>query len=196
MIEEALEFARKLREKQPPEVLSAVLFGSLARGEATRVSDIDIAIIYSQKDRKMVETLESMTGERIQLTHLSLEELKDEPTVAGVLSGEGELLYGRPVSLNAEDIELEPMMVVAYDTSGLNSNNRSRLHRALYGGVSTYYTRNGQKVVKEYPGVVEEMGAERLGKGVLMVKRRKYPQVLGALKAYGAEYREIPVWTY
>jgi hypothetical protein len=40
------------------------------------------------------------------------------------------------------------------------------------------------------------VGAERLGKGVLLVDRRKYPKVVGTLKAYGAKYKEIPVWTY
>ncbi len=195
MIKEALEFAGRVREAKPKGVLSLVLFGSVARGEATRESDIDIAVIYSEKDDEVVSELESMAGERIQLTHLSLEELKKEPTVAGALSGEGILLYGSPVSISAEDLELKPMMIISYDTSGMSRNARSRLQRALYGGTSTY-VKDGEKVKKHYPGIVEEIGAERLGKGVLLVDRRRYPKIAGTLKTYGAKYREIPVWTY
>jgi predicted nucleotidyltransferase len=195
VIEEALEFARRVRKEKLEGVLSLVLFGSVARGEATRESDIDIAVIYSEKDDEVVRKLESLAGGRIQLTHLSLEELKEEPTIAGALSGEGILLYGAPVSISAEGLELRPMMIISYDTSGMSRNARSRLQRALYGGVSTY-VKDGEKVKKEYPGVVKEVGAEKLGKGVLLVDRRRYPKIAGTLKAYGAKYREIPVWTY
>jgi predicted nucleotidyltransferase len=195
MLDKALEFARRVRKKNPEGVLSVVLFGSVARGEGTRESDIDIAVIYSEKDPETVEALGALAEERIQLTHLSLDELKDEPTMSGALSGEGVLLYGRPVTVRAEEMELRPMMLLAYETTELDRNARSRLQRALHGGVSTYM-KGGQRMVKKYPGVVQEVGAERLGKGVLLVDRRKYPKVVGTLKAYGAKYKEIPVWTY
>jgi predicted nucleotidyltransferase len=195
MLDKALEFARRVRKKNPEGVLSVVLFGSVARGEGTRESDIDIAVIYSEKDPETVEALGALAEERIQLTHLSLDELKDEPTMSGALSGEGVLLYGRPVTVRAEEMELRPRMLLAYETTELDRNTRSRLQRALHGGVSTYM-KGGQRTVKEYPGVVQEVGAERLGKGVLLVDRRKYPKVVGTLKAYGAKYKEIPVWTY
>jgi predicted nucleotidyltransferase len=189
-----LKFARKVKEKKPDGVLSLVLFGSVARGEASKESDVDIAVIYSEKDPETLKMLDSL-AEGIQLTHLSLEELKEEPTMSGALSGEGILLYGRPVTIEAEEIELKPMMLIAYDTTELSRNDKSRLQRALYGGVSTYM-KEGERRVKEYTGVVREVGAKRIGKGVLLVERRRYPRVIGTLRAYGAKYNEIPVWTY
>jgi len=195
MLDKALEFARRVREKKPAGVLSVVLFGSVARGEEAKESDIDIAVIYSEKDPKTVEAVGALADGRIQLTHLSLDELRDEPTMSGALSGEGVLLYGRPVTVKAEEMELRPRMLLAYETTELDRNARSRLQRALHGGVSTYM-KGAQRKVKKYPGVVQEVGAERLGRGVLLVDRRKYPTVVGTLKAYGAKYKEIPVWTY
>jgi predicted nucleotidyltransferase len=195
VLDRALEFVRKVKERKPEGVLSLILFGSVARGEGTRESDIDIAVIYSEKDPGIVKMVDSLAEERIQLTHLSLEELKEEPTLSGALSGEGILLYGHPISIKAEEIELKPMMLIAYDTTELGKNDRSRLQRALYGGVSTYMKR-GERKVKEYTGAVQEVGAERIGKGVLLVERRRYPRIIGILKAYRAKYKEIPVWTY
>lgn len=195
MLDRALAFARGVKERDFEGVLSVVLFGSVARGEATRESDIDIAIIYSEKDEDAVKEINSLAGEGIQLTHISLEELEDEPTIAGALSGEGVLLYGSPVVIRGKDMELKSKMLVAYDTSGLSQNDKNKLQRALYGGISTY-KKDGKRIVKRYEGLVERISGERIGKGVLLVDRRSYPRVTGALKAYGAKWKEIPVWTY
>ena len=44
-------------------------------------------------------------------------ELKEEPTLIGALSGEGILLYGKPITVSLEDMELKSKMIIAYDLS-------------------------------------------------------------------------------
>ncbi len=193
MFKEAVEFSSKIKDFDP--VISIILFGSVARGEATVESDVDIAIIYSKKDDEIVRKINSLKPEEFQLIHLSIEELKEEPTLIGALSGEGILLYGRPITVLLDDMELKSKMIIAYDTSRLDQNARSKLNRALYGGKSTYFKDN-KKETKFYPGIVDTIRAEKIGKSVLMIDRKNYPEITKTLKLFHAKWKEIPVWTY
>ncbi|MFQ6052005.1 MAG: nucleotidyltransferase domain-containing protein [Candidatus Hydrothermarchaeota archaeon] len=193
MFRQAIEFSNKIKDFEG--VLSIVLFGSIARGEATRDSDIDLAIIYSEKKDDVVRKINAMAPEKFQLTHLSIEELKDEPTISGALSGEGILLFGKPVIVSVEDIELKPKMIIAYDTSELDQNTRNKLYRALYGGTSTYMKEN-EKKVKRYVGIADRIRAEKIGKGVLITDRRNAPEITKTLERFNARWKEIPIWTY
>lgn len=42
------EFMRRLQEKYPREILSAILFGSVARGDFTSDSDIDVLLVVEK----------------------------------------------------------------------------------------------------------------------------------------------------
>lgn len=66
--------ATKLRErlqKSHPEVMAAYLFGSVARGEARRSSDIDLAVLYRAAPSPTLEGL----GISLQLQDVLEEEL-------------------------------------------------------------------------------------------------------------------------
>lgn len=193
MFKDAVDFSGKINGFEG--VLSIILFGSVARGESTAESDVDIAVIYSEKKEGIVRKINSIKPEEFQLVHLSIDELKEEPTLIGALSGEGILLYGKPVTVSLEDMDLKSKMIIAYDTSKLGQNARSKLNRALYGGKSTYMKKN-KKETKFYKGITEEIRAERIGKGILMVDRKNYPEITKTLKRFHAKWKEIPVWTY
>jgi predicted nucleotidyltransferase len=193
MFKDAIDFSNEIKDFDG--VLSIILFGSVARGEETIKSDVDIAIIYSQKKNKTIKKINSIKPEEFQLIHLSMDELKDEPTLMGALSGEGILLYGKPITVSLEDMELKSKMIIAYDTSKLDQNTRSKLNRALYGGKSTFIN-NNKKKIKSYPGIADEIRAEKIGKGILMIDRKNYPEITKTLKIFNAKWKEIPVWTY
>lgn len=193
MIEEAFKFTEKIKNFKG--ILSIILFGSVARGEETPQSDIDLAVIYSERDVEVVNKINSMAPENFQILHLTLPELSEESTIAGALSGEGILLHGSPVVVEAEEIELKSRMLISYNTSRMKQNQRSKLQRTLYGGISTYLKGNERKV-KHYPGLVDKIKAQRVGKGVLMVERHNAPEITKTLKMYGAKWKEVPVWTY
>lgn len=193
MFRDAIDFSNEI--KNFDKILSIVLFGSVSRGEETVESDVDIAIIYSRKDNETVMKINDIKPEKFQLIHLSIDELKEEPTLMGALSGEGILLYGRPINVSLEDMNLKTKMIIAYDTSKLDQNTRSRLNRALYGGKSTYMKDN-KKEIKLYQGIVDDINADKIGKGTLMIDRKNYPEITKVLRRFNAKWKEIPVWTY
>jgi hypothetical protein len=49
----ALEFVEKVRQRFESQLISAVLFGSRARGEATPDSDMDVLIVMAKVDPKI-----------------------------------------------------------------------------------------------------------------------------------------------
>jgi predicted nucleotidyltransferase len=193
MFKNAVDFSNKIKDFE--DIISIILFGSVARGETTVESDVDIAIIYSKKKEEIVRKINSIKPEEFQLIHLSIEELKEEPTLIGALSGEGILLYGKPIIVSLKDMELKSKMIIAYDTSKLDQNARSKLNRALYGGKSTYLKDN-KKETKFYRGIVDYIRAERIGKGILIIDRKNYPEIIKTLKRFNAKWKEIPIWTY
>lgn len=193
MLKDAVKFTNKI--KNFDEILSVVLFGSVARGDFDKYSDVDIAIIYSRKNPEIIQKINLLAPEKFQVLHLTLDELVDEPTLAGALSGEGILLHGKPVTLSIEDEDLKSQMIIAYDTTDLKRNIRSKLYRTLYGGSSTYYV-GGVKKKKKYPGIIERITAKKLAKSVILVDRHNAPEIIKTLRRFNAKWKEIPVWTY
>lgn len=193
MFKKAVDFSNKIKEFE--NIISIILFGSVARNEATRESDVDIAIIYSKKNHQTIRKINDIKPVEFQLIHLTIDELKDEPTLTGALSGEGILLYGKPITISLDDIELKSKMIIAYDTSKLDQNSRNKLNRALHGGKSTYKKKN-KKETKFYPGILDGIRAEKIGKGVLIIDRKNYPEITKTLKIFNAKWKEIPIWTY
>lgn len=178
-----------------PGVLAVTLFGSAARGEATIESDIDIAVIYDKKNEGVMKRVEKLAPPRVHIVHVAQKELKKNVPLAGALSGEGLLLFGKPVALQAKKLKLKPMLIIAYDTRELDENARNKLSHALYGRTST--TKRGKKVyVRKYEGLTARPGIWKIGKAVLLVSRERASAITRTLETHGAKWKEIPVWTY
>jgi len=193
LFKEAVEFTSKIKDLEG--ILSIILFGSVARGESGRKSDIDLAIIYSKKHTDTIRKINSMASEKFQILHITLDELKDEPTLTGALSGEGIIMYGKPVTVTVEDMALKSKMIIAYDTSNLSQNQRNKLNRALFGGVSTYKIGEKRKI-KHYPGIVDELPVQKIARSVFLLDRKNAPEITKTLKQFHAKWKEIPVWSY
>jgi predicted nucleotidyltransferase len=193
MNEEIINFVDKV--KKFPGILAIALFGSYARGEVTKTSDIDIVVVYSKKRDELIKKINELASERMQIVHVSLDELSENATLSGALSGEGLLLYGRPVNINTNKIGLKPKLLITYDTSTMSKLDRVKLNRALYGGKSTSVYK-GKKYVSKYEGIVAQEGIENIGKATLLIDRGKESLVLGVLKTHKAIWKEIAVWTY
>lgn len=181
--------------KNFPGIQSVVLFGNLATGKKiSRESKIDMAIIYSKKDKEIVKWIRYLATDKFKLHHLTPDELKDNPRIVDALSGEGILLQGNPVTLKLDDVELKSQMLISYNTTKLTQNERSKLNRALFGGISTYLQGDVRKR-KNYPGIVEKLHAQRIGKGVLLIDKRNASEITKTLSGFNAKYKEIPIWT-
>jgi len=181
--------------KNFPGIQSVVLFGPLASGDKVSTdSKIDMAIIYSKKDREIIKWIRYLATDKFKLHHLTPDELKDKPEVINALSGEGILLQGNPVIISMDGLELKSQMLISYNTTELAQNERSKLNRALFGGVSTYLQK-GERKKKYYSGIVEKLHVKRVGKGVLLVDRQNAKQITETLSGFNAQWKEIPIWT-
>lgn len=192
MIKDALEFSEKI--KTLPGIQSIILMDYTGWGELIKDSNVTLVIIYRKKDKQTVEKIDSQLPEKFHVTHLNIKELKTDHKFLDTLS-DGLILYGQPVTVEAEDIYLKAKMIISYDTSKLNQSERSRLNRALYGGISTYQ-KNGKRIIKQYPGLVEQIDAQKIGKAVLIVNRLNASQITQTLERYTATYTKIPIWGY
>jgi len=207
MFKEALEFSDKI--KRFSGIQSVILLHYKAKDEpgtkgykskksGTGESDIDsnfnLLVVYRKKDEKIIKKIESLVPENLNLINININELKDEPHILNALS-DGIVLHGHPLVLKAEDVYLKARMIISYDTSKLHQGERSRLNRALYGGISTYQ-KDGERIRKEYPGLVERIGAQKIGKAVIIVNRLNAFQISQVLERFGADWEKIPIWSY
>lgn len=191
--EAAVELSENI--KNFPGIQSIVLFGPLASGDKLSTdSKIDMAIIYSKKDREIIKWIRYLATDRFKLHHLTPEELKEDPQIINALTGEGILLHGNPVVLSIDDMELKSKMLISYDTTDLKQNERSKLNRALFGGVSTYLQK-GERKKKYYAGLVDKLHAQRIGKGVLLIDRQNANEITRTLARFQTKWKEIPIWT-
>ncbi|BDZ68929.1 hypothetical protein [Methanobacterium ferruginis] len=159
------------------------------------LKNMDMVVVYSSNIENSFKLVEGLAPDKSRIKQITLDELKDTPELKAAMSGEGVLLHGKAVDVTAEGMQLKSRVILTYDTTKLNQNNRNKLNRALYGGISTY-KKDGERIIKEYPGLVEKIKAQKLGKGVLMVDRFNSSMIIQTLKNFEAEWKEIPVWTY
>lgn len=190
----AIDFAEKIKEIKG--VVQVILFGSVARGEDKANSDIDVAIVHEGRDKfGIMKEINRLKDEKIQATFLDIKELPNETELTGALSGEGILLYGRPIKIKTEKTELKAKILISYSLSKLTQTNKVKVNRALYGSVSKSEFK-GKRYKTETKGLVNEPSIDKINKGVLLVDRNKATKIISMFKRFGVDFREIPVWTY
>jgi predicted nucleotidyltransferase len=189
----AVDFAGKAAKIKG--IVQIVLFGSVASGEDTPQSDIDIAIVHTADKFSVMEKINAFKPSKIQTTFVHIRDLYKETELIGALSGEGLLLHGNPIIIRSEKTHLVPKTVICYYLTGLKQTEKVKLNRALYGSVSK--SSYGKKRYRtEVKGMLAEAGAEKLLKGVMIIPRKKSFKVINLLKRFKAKYQEIPIWCY
>lgn len=186
----AIDFANKIQKIKG--VTHIILFGSVALGEDTDESDIDIGIIHKRKKFELLREINKVKPEKVQVTLLTLNELPKEGELVSAFSGEGILLYGSPIIIKKDRLKLENKVIISYFLNKLKQSDKMKVNRALYGSVSKF-RKNGKQYVTETKGFLNEPGIEKLNKGVLLVDRIKSNKIIGLLKRFNVEYKEIPV---
>ena len=190
----AVDFADNIINLENKHILQVVLFGSVARGEDTANSDVDIAIIHDLKDTDKLKTMiHKFQHDRVQCSYFSLQQLPRETEILSALTGEGILLHGQPINVKLKTRELNPRTLIIYDTSQLPKTERMKLNRALHGSVSRSKYKKKEYVTKT-SGILKERGIQKLSKAVLLVEPKKAVSVLKTLKTFNAKWKEILVW--
>jgi len=175
------------------DVKAVILYGSLARGEFTSRSDIDLFILTTDnKTRKevldKVIELESEIGRNIQPTIRTVAELQKTDT--GLLQNifqEGKILYLREPSdiPSALLLQQKPYLIYSFQISSLTQKDKARFNRQLYE-----QTRKGYR----YKGLLQEIGGQKLSSGCVMISYEQRERIERLFKKFRVKFDQLKVW--
>lgn len=188
-----------LRRRLPrPATRAAVVFGSVARGEATEDSDLDLLVIprSARDEEAILAAIREVEGEHdvpiaAILADLSLSDLERQ-FLDSVLR-EGMPIVGAMPRVDVRELQLEPVRLVNFDLRELPVPRKVRLERELFG----YTTRKryrGKEYVRSVPGRLAEWGGRKIGRGTVLVPERAASSLDRLLRAHGAKRIMIPMW--
>lgn len=174
-----------------------ILFGSVARGDFTEESDIDIFIDTDSDIEKEVYKLVALFNESKVRGIWKLKGLRNEISVKvgkldmwslkrNVISS-GILLYGKFKEI-PETVEY--YLLVRLDMKGINPNKQMTIWRTLYG----YKQKIGKKLyVGE--GLIKKLGGEKIGKAVFLVPMGNRGQIVELLKKNKIKHTVNELWS-
>jgi len=179
-------------------VRSAILFGSSARGAATEESDVDVFLDCAEGARDEVRRLAYGISDRLGVPFSLV--FYDEREREGFDSQflDSILRHGRPLIgalpiLSPRDLDLEPLRLVSYRTQALRPPERARFLRALDGYRTT--KRVGRKrYVVEKPGILQELGGWRVGRGAVVVPEHALEAFDDLLRRFRVTRSMVPIW--
>ena len=179
-------------------VRAAVVFGSVARDQATEDSDMDLLVVpRSRRDEDAilgeVRRVEAESEVRIAaiLASPSLREL--ERQFLDSILREGKPIVGRMPKVGVRELDLEPMRLVAFDLRDLPQRGKVRLERELFG-LTTRKRYKGKEYVRQVRGKLDAWDGRKIGRGTLLVPERSVTELDTLLRAHKAKRILIPVW--
>lgn len=183
----------KLREIDG--LIASIVYGSFARGDVSRDSDIDILNIY--EDEESLENGERPTtglGRKIdtdrilQFNDITLQDIEEDEGRSILTSAlhEGEILFmKKPLSVSASELPpKDPFQIIAYDTSNCSNKKVSKLHYQLYG-----------KKGRKKKGLVGGSNTcWKISDSTLLVDKSSAEDIKKVLDDLEAEYKVWDVW--
>lgn len=175
------------------DVKAVILYGSLARGEFTSRSDVDLFILTT-KDKtqkeihdKVIE-LESEIGRNIQPTIRTITELQKTDT--GLLQNifqEGKILYLREPSdiPSAILLQQKPYLIYSFQISSLPQKEKARFNRQLYEQTRKRY---------KYKGLLQEIGGQKLSAGCVIIPYEQKEKIEKFFKKFKVKFEQLKVW--
>lgn len=198
----ALELAQKLREV--PYLEAVILFGSAARDEMHKKSDIDILLLFdcphNPETSDEASMVQRMAGQ-IEMKY----ELKNSFSFVFLNRGEkldsdflwktardGIMLYCRPEKLLGQEEYLKPMALISYQFGEIASKNKMYVKRRLYG-YRVQKTIKGKEYVSEGKGIVTEHG-RKIGRATFIINARKSNEIIKLFEEKGVKYSISKIW--
>lgn len=190
-LEEFVKRARKL-----PNLEAIILFGSLARGEEDRRSDIDLLMIFDHKNpeeyipnvSKIISKLSPRREVRPVLTNL-----KDyDPDFLNNVIREGRVLFGKVV-LSPKKLGLKAYKIIHYSTKGLDNALKMRLYRSIHG-YKIKTMKRGKIYTSEKGGLINQRDVILLGTNVIALPENLAKEFLRFLEVNNITHRTWKVW--
>lgn len=179
--------------KEMENIQQIILFGSVAKNEATRNSDVDIFIEVKNESKKFSHAVDSILenfyksreglsfkirgiDNKINIIIGHLEDWKD---LKVSLESTGIMLYGRYIPAK---IEGRKYAMISWDNVG---KNRGAFLNKIYG-----FKVGG----KSYSGLVERLGGRKIGKSSIMVPIESREEIIKLLKPYQVNAKIIEIY--
>ena len=175
------------------DVKAVILYGSLARGEFTSRSDVDLFILTTEyKTQKEIHDkvieLESEIDRNIQPTIRTIVELQKTDT--GLLQNifqEGKILYLREPSdiPSAILLQQKPYLIYSFQINSLLQKEKARFNRQLYEQTKKEY---------KYKGLLQEIGGQKLSAGCVMIPYEQKEKIEKFFKKFKVKFEQLKVW--
>lgn len=168
-------------------IIGVVVFGSIAREDFNKTSDIDVFIITEEKSKYnfVIDQIASIKSKRpIQPVVRSLDELEktDDTLLKNVLK-EGKILYWNgTVDIDITKVlKLNPYIIISFNLGGLKQTTKVRFNYELYGK-------------RKQGGILRNLDGERIGKSSVVVPDKYRENILKVFKSYFIEYKTTDIW--
>jgi len=184
-----------------PKLTAAILYGSAIRGELTEGSDIDLMLVFdvphNPETGGELEAAHRILGEikterRLQVVATNLKQALD-PDFLDNISREGLIIYGKPLILTTENLQLRPYVIYTYSVRDVPQIEKTRLQRALKG-YKVVRKLKGKVYKSEKNGLLENLKAKKLGKGVIMVPQENSKALEKLFSQHNIKHVKIKAW--
>jgi len=181
--------ATAARIKETDGVVGVVLYGSYARGDYDEGSDIDLLVVFKNKEKmgKGLMNIYQITAESnqfFQAAALTLDELKESPLRRSALR-DGKIYYANSEVEKLSTKIHKPYALVTYSTANLNRKEKVFFVQKLEGRGKGKY---------RYDGLVQRLGGYKVGRGVAMIPVENSKVFMEHLEEKGVKYVIRYVW--
>lgn len=196
------ELSRKLRKI--PTLESVVLFGSAARGEMHKKSDVDILLIFNADHDPEIgdegSLVHKISGELEKEYYMDnpfsfvfmnkMDELDSE--FLWEVAKDGVVLYTLPGSILGKEEYLQPSAFISYTFSNLAAKDKMFVKRQLYG-YKVKSVHDGKEYVNEGKGIVQEYG-KKMGRATFLIDASHVDEVLELFQEKKVQYKISKIW--
>ncbi len=177
-----------------PSLQAVILFGSYARGEADKRSDIDLLLIFDKKSdikkvgKKLLDVLDEFRELPLVFSKRGRDEVSEDLSFFYNVFREGYVLYKRPGTelLPAAIAREKQAIIYAYGLGSLPHSQKLKFNAALF-------THTVKKKYR-YVGLLERVHGEKLGNGAIMIPANAERQIDALFEEFGIAPKKRYIW--
>ena len=184
--------------KKHSEVETTIVFGSVARDQAGKESDLDICFILKNEKLKNIISNQMLGLEKKYDKNINV--IFTDPIYRDIdrqfietLLREGIIIYGKTPDVSIQRLELEPYEIIKFDLSSLDQSEKMKIKRLLYG-IKTKKKYKNKIYEREQKGLVEKFGGLRIGIASILIPEKKSWELEDILRENGVALRKITIW--
>jgi len=184
--------------KKHQEVETTIVFGSVARDQTGKESDLDICFILKKENLKNIISnqildLEKKYDKNINVIFTSPSYKDIDRQFIETLLREGITIYGKTPDVSVKQLELEPYEIIKFDLSNLDQSEKMKIKRLLYG-IKTKKKYKSKIYEREQKGLVEKFGGLRIGIASILIPEKMSLELENILRENGVTLRKITIW--